>query len=87
MKSKNKKTVRKVLSSFKFYEEALDTGKKIKITIANKILACKILLVFNKSLAKSVRRGQSTILAKCYLLMGCLIEREVVRRKQKFNNF
>ena len=27
MKSKNKKTVRKVLSSFKFYEEALDTGK------------------------------------------------------------
>jgi proton translocating ATP synthase F1 alpha subunit len=31
MKSKNKKTVRKVLSSFKFYEEALDTGKIISV--------------------------------------------------------
>jgi len=31
MKSKNKKIVRKVLSSFKFYEEALDTGKIISV--------------------------------------------------------
>lgn len=31
MKNKNKKTVRKVLSSFKFYEEALDTGKIISV--------------------------------------------------------
>jgi F-type H+-transporting ATPase subunit alpha len=31
MKNKNKKIVRKVLSSFKFYEEALDTGKIISV--------------------------------------------------------
>jgi len=31
MKQKNNKNVRKVLSSFKFYEEALDTGKIISV--------------------------------------------------------
>ena len=78
MKSKNKKTVRKVLSSFKFYEEAFDTGK---------IISVKDGVALNKWANEQIRVITSTFLAKRFILMGWLIDKLELYRNKKLNTF